>query len=208
MKKKIVISVLLIGFIVALTSNSWAQRERGGDRRPDRGGRIEEFNRPADKDFDRDRDRGNHTRRDFNRPGPRFKHKLHKGRHYRPAYRSKHKFHRRYPWGVPKRLRPKYRHWRHRPVYRHGHPRPFFRRNHHSGVNQVNNYYSNTESYSAPEDEFSASATISDTGFSVSVGVRVGSSGVFVFVTVTMTGVGEYMDGVIVGGGAGKVGTV
>jgi hypothetical protein len=42
----------------------------------------------------------------------------------------------------------------------------------------------------------------------VSVGVRVGVSGGLVFVTVTMTGVGEYMDGVIVGGGAGKVGTV
>jgi hypothetical protein len=39
-------------------------------------------------------------------------------------------------------------------------------------VNQVNNYYSSTESYSEPEDEFTASASISDTGFSVSVGVR------------------------------------
>jgi hypothetical protein len=38
-------------------------------------------------------------------------------------------------------------------------------------VNQVNNYYSSTESYSEPEDEFSASASVSDTGFSVSVGV-------------------------------------
>ena len=42
----------------------------------------------------------------------------------------------------------------------------------------------------------------------VSVGVRVRVLGGLVFVTVTMTGVGEYMDGVIVGGGAGKVGTV
>ena len=177
MKKKIImISVVLIGFIVALTTNSWAQRERGGDGRPDRGGRVEEFNGPEDKDFDRDRvrdrNRGNHTRRDFNRPGPRFKNKLHKRDHYRPAYRSKHKFYQRHPWGMPNRFRPKYRHWRHRPVYRHGHPRPFLKRNLHSGVNQVNNYYSNAESYSAPEDEFSASASISDTGFSVSVGVR------------------------------------
>ena len=161
MKKKIImISVVLIGFIVALTTNSWAQRERGGDGRPDRGGRVEEFNGPGNQDFDRDRvrdrDRGNQTRRDFNRP----------------AYRSKHKFHRRYPWGVPNRFRPKYRHWRHRPVYRHGHPKPFFKRHRHSAVNQVNNYYSNAESYSEPEDEFSASASISDTGFSVSVGVR------------------------------------
>ncbi|MGD9238453.1 MAG: hypothetical protein PVG69_00430 [Desulfobacterales bacterium] len=160
MKKKIIIiSVVWIGFIVALTTNSWAQRERGGDRRPDRGGRVEKFNGPADKNFDRnrfrDRDRGHHTRRDFNRPGPRFKHKLH----------------RRHPWRAPNRFRPKYRHWRHRPVYRHGHPRPFFKRNRHSVVNQVNNYYSNAESDFAPEDEFSASASISDTGFSVSVGV-------------------------------------
>jgi hypothetical protein len=35
-------------------------------------------------------------------------------------------------------------------------------------VNQVNNYYSDAESDSEPEDEFSASASISDTGFSVS----------------------------------------
>jgi hypothetical protein len=39
-------------------------------------------------------------------------------------------------------------------------------------VNQVNNYYSSAESDSVPEDEFTASATISDAGFSISVGVR------------------------------------
>ena len=193
MRKKIIsISVVLMGFIVVLTTNSWAERERGGDRRPDRGSRVEEFKGPGDKDFDRgrvrDRDRGNHTRRDFNRPGPRFKHKFPKGRHYgpayrskhkfqrrhnyRPAYRSKHKLHRRHHRAVPNRFKPKYRHWRHRPVYRNGHPKPFFKRNRHSVVNQVNNYYSNAESYSEPEDEFSASASISDTGFSVSIGVR------------------------------------
>jgi hypothetical protein len=174
-KKIIIISVVLIGFIVALTSNSWAERERGGDRRPDRGGRSEEFNGPGNQDFDRDRVRdrnpGNQTRRHFNRPGPRFRHKSLKGRHYRPAYRSKPKFHRRHPRAVPNRFRPKHRQWRHRPVYRHGRPKPFFKRQRHSVVNQVNNYYSNAESYSAPEDEFSASASISDTGFSVSVGV-------------------------------------
>ena len=176
MKKKIIIiSVVLIGFIVALTSNSWAERERGGDRRPDRGGRSEEFNGPGNQDFDRDRVRdrnpGNQTRRDFNRPGPRFKHKFPKGRHSRPAYRSKPKFNRRHLRAVPNRFRPKHRQWRHRPVYRHGRPKPFFMRQRHSVVNQVNNYYSNAESYSEPEDEFSASASISDTGFSVSVGV-------------------------------------
>jgi hypothetical protein len=192
MKKKIIIiSVVLIGFIAALTSNSWAERERGGDRRPDRGGRSEEFNGPGNQDFDRDRVRdrnpGNQTRRHFNRPGPRSKpnfnkrphyrpgyrsgHKFNKRQHYRPAYRSKPKFHRRHPRAVPNRFRPKHRQWRQRPVYRHGRPKPFSRRQRHSVVNQVNNYYSNAESYSAPEDEFSASAAISDTGFSVSVGV-------------------------------------
>jgi hypothetical protein len=38
-------------------------------------------------------------------------------------------------------------------------------------VKEINNYYSSAESYSEPEDEFTASASISDTGFSVSVGV-------------------------------------
>ena len=175
MKKKIIIiSVVLIGFIVALTSNSWAQRERGGDRRPDRGGRSEEFNGPGNQDFNRDRvrhrDRGNQSRRHFNRPGPRSRPNFNQRHHNRRLYRYRPQFR-------PGRHRPVYRHrphfrpGRHRPVYRHGHPRPFFRRNRHSVVNQVNNYYSNTESYSAPEDEFTASATISDTGFSVSVGV-------------------------------------
>jgi len=42
----------------------------------------------------------------------------------------------------------------------------------------------------------------------VSVGVSVRTRGVVVFVMVTMTGVIVIMDGVMVGGGAGKVGTV
>jgi len=172
MKKKfIIISVVLIGFIVALTSNSWAQRERGGEGRSDRGGRFEERSRPGDQDFDRgrvrDRDRGNHTRRHFNRPGTRFKPNF----KHRPGYRFKQKLHRRHHYRAPHRYRPKFRPRHHRPVYRQGHPKPFFRRNRHSVVNQVNNYYSSAESYSEPEDEFSASASISDTGFSVSVGV-------------------------------------
>ncbi len=152
MKKKIlIISVVLIGFIVALTSNSWAQRERGGDRRSDRGNHFEKRNGSGDHDFDRDRirDRGprNHSRRHFNRP----------------AYRFKPKFYKRHPYRAPYRYRPKFRPGRHRPVYR---------RPHHSVVKEINNYYSSAESYSEPEDEFSASATITDTGFAVSVGVR------------------------------------
>ncbi len=78
--------------------------------------------------------------------------KLH---HYSPAHR----------------FTPKYRPWRHRPVYRPGHPRRYYRRPHHTVTQEVNNYYSSAESYAAPEDEFTASASISDTGFSFSVGV-------------------------------------
>jgi hypothetical protein len=39
-------------------------------------------------------------------------------------------------------------------------------------VKEINHYYSSAESYAEPEDEFTASATISDSGFAVSVGVR------------------------------------
>lgn len=177
MKKKIIIiSVVLIGFIVALTSNSWAQRERVGDRRADRGARFEQRNESGDRDFDRDRIRdrgpGNQERHDFNRPGSRFKSKFNERRYHRPAYRFKPKFHKRHNYRAPYRHRPKFRPWRHRPVYRHDRPNRFKGRPYHSAVQQINNYYSSAESYSEPEDEFSASATISDTGFSVSVGVR------------------------------------
>jgi hypothetical protein len=81
------------------------------------------------------------------------------GGHYqkwhKPAY-YKHGW----AWGHhPKRhhYRPsngyRYKHhrWYRRPVYRHGH---------------------RTESYAEPEDEFNASASVSDTGFSFSVGVK------------------------------------
>ena len=46
------------------------------------------------------------------------------------------------------------------------------------------------------------------TGVDVTVGVSDGAAGVVVFVIVTITGVGVKMDGVMVGGGAGKVGTL
>jgi len=163
MKKKIIIiSVVLIGFIVALSSNSWAQRERGGGPRPDRDGHFQKRNGSGDRDFDRDRfgerDSGprNPSGQHFNRPGPRFKSKFHRPHHYR----------------MPYRYGPKFRPRRHRPVYRHGHPGWIYRRPHHSLVKEINNYYSSSESYSEPEDEFTASASISDTGFSVTVGVR------------------------------------
>ena len=46
------------------------------------------------------------------------------------------------------------------------------------------------------------------TGVAVSVGVSEMATGVDVFVIVAITGVGVKMDGVMVGGGAGNVGTV
>jgi hypothetical protein len=69
------------------------------------------------------------------------------------------------------RFKPKYRYWQHRPAYRPAPIKRFFRRHRHSVINQVTNYYSSAESYAAPQDEFQASASVSDSGFSVSVGV-------------------------------------
>lgn len=176
MKKKIIIiSIVLIGFMVAFTSNSWAQRERGGDRRGNRGDHVQKWNGSGDRHFDRDRirDRGprHQPRRHFDRPGPRFKSKFHKRHPNRPAYRYK-KFMRRNHYRAPYWKRHKFRPWRHRPVYRHYRPGRFYRRPHHSVVKEINHYYSSAESYSEPEDEFTASATISDSGFEFSVGVK------------------------------------
>ena len=151
MKKKIIIiSVVLIGFVLAVTANSWAQRERGGDRRvdrggDDRGGQFQKWDKPAVHKFNRN-------------PGQAY-------------HRRGNPHHKRHPYRVTPRIRPNFRPWRHRPVYRHGHPRPFKWRHRHSVVKEINNYYSSAESYAAPQDEFQASASVSDSGFSVSVGV-------------------------------------
>ncbi len=176
MKKKIVIiGIALIALVVALTTNSWAARERGGDRRLHRGDRFEGTNDPAPDNFRRDRVRGRGPadlpRHDFNRPGPRFKHKYFKRHHYRPAHRFKHKYYRRHYYRPPHRFRPKYRHWRHRPVYRHGFPGHYRWHHRHSVLQEINNYYSKAESYAVPADAFQASASVSDSAFSVSVGV-------------------------------------
>ena len=101
--------------------------------------------------------RGGHYQK-WNKP-VYHKHGWTGGHHHKLHYSPAHRF------------RPKYRLWRHRPVYRPGHPRRYYRRPHHTVVQEVNNYYSSAESYAAPEDEFTASASISDTGFSFSVGV-------------------------------------
>jgi len=127
MKKKIVIiSIALIAFAGALASNSWAARERGGERRMDRGHRFQDVDDSVRDNFRRvrvrDRGPGHYPRRDFNRPGPRFQHKYNKWNHYRPAQRFKHKYYKRHHYRATHRFGPQYRHWRHRPVYRQGHP--------------------------------------------------------------------------------------
>ena len=156
MKKKIIlISVVLIGFVLAVSANSWAQRERVGERHRDRGGQFEKWDKPGHHKFDRGHGRGHYRKRH--------------NHHYRPAHRFKPKFHRRHHYGGPHPKWHRNRHWRHRPYHRHGHPRWHRWRHHRRPV--IHNYYSSTESYSGPEDEFHASATVSDDGFSVSVGV-------------------------------------
>jgi len=157
MKKKIIIiSVIFIGFFLAVTANSWAQRERGGDRRVDRGGhdrggQFQKWDKPAVHKFNRN-------------PGQAY-HRRGNPHHYRPVHRFKPKYHKRHPYRVTPRIRPNFRPWR------HGHPRPFKWRHRHPVVKEINNYYSSAESYAAPQDEFQASASVSDSGFSVSVGV-------------------------------------
>lgn len=159
MKKKIaIISVVFIGFFLAVTANSWAQRERGGDRGgDDRGGQFQKWDKPAVQKFNHNSDRAYQFKRN--------------PQHYRPVQRFYPKFHKRQPYRVPPRFWPKFGPWHHRPVYRHGYPRPFMWRHSHSVVKEINNYYSSAESYTAAQDEFQASASVSDSGFAVSVGV-------------------------------------
>ena len=156
MKKKIIlISVALIGFVLAVSTNSWAQRERVGERHRDRGGRFEKWDKPAPHKFQRDRGRAHHPKR------------YHKN--YRPVHRFKPKFHRRHHYGGPHQKWHRNRHWRHRPIYRPGHPGRHYWKHHRRPA--IHNYYSNAESYAWPEDEFQASATVTESGFAVSVGV-------------------------------------
>ena len=138
-KKSILISVVLIGFVLAVTTNSWAQRERGGGHHRDRGGHFQKWDKPDHHKFDRGHGRGYNIRR-YHTP-------------HRPVHRFKPKFHQRHH-------RPFYRHWQPRRHYWRHHLRPF-----------IHNYYSSADRYIGPEDEFHASASVSDSGFSVSVGV-------------------------------------
>ena len=138
MKKRIIlISVVLIGFVLAVSANSWAEREEVGKRHRDGGGQFEKWDKPAVNKFQRDRGQVYHPKQRNYRPVHRFKPKFHKGPHY----------------GRPQPKWYRYRHWQ-------DHRRPV-----------VHNYYSSVENYTEPEDEFHASATVSDSGFVVSVGM-------------------------------------
>ena len=140
MKKKIIIiSVVLIGLVMVLTANSWAQRESAGKRRGDRSGHFQKWDKPGVHKFDRERLRTDHIR----------------GHQYGPAKGFKHKFHKRYFYRAPHRFAPKFRFWRHR----------------HPAVNHITNYHSTAKNYAMPQEAFLASASVSDGGFSVTVGV-------------------------------------
>ena len=155
MKKKIIItSAVLIGFVLAVTGNSMAQRERVGQRHLDKSIQFQRGDRPAVGEFNQDRGRAHH-------PGY---HKL------GPVQRFKSKSYRGHPYRAPHRFGPKYRFWRHRPAHRQAYPKRLFWRNRTSAVNHITNYYSTAESYASPEEAFHASASVSDSGFSVSAG--------------------------------------
>ncbi|MGD2095970.1 MAG: hypothetical protein PVG35_00225 [Desulfobacterales bacterium] len=160
-KKIVIISIALLTFAVAFAGNSWAARERGGDRHAVRGDRFQATDNPVNRAHLRGRGDGHSHRRDVVRPGPRFKHNYFKRHHYRPAHRFKPKYYRRHP---------KFRHWRHRPLFRHGRPGHFKWRHSQSVVKEINNYYGSADGYALPAEEFQASASVSDSGFSVSVG--------------------------------------
>ena len=177
MKSKIIIiSMVLIGFVLAVTGNLWAQRERGGDRPMDRGGNFLREKKPSVPEFNRER--GRHFQK-WDRPAvhkfdPDQGRPYHPRRYhhpYRPVHRIKPKFHQWHRYRTPHRFGRRFHYWRHRPIYRHDHPRPFKWRHRHSVVQEINNYYGSTESHAGPEDEIHASASVSDSGFSVSVGV-------------------------------------
>ncbi|MBW2470577.1 MAG: hypothetical protein JRE18_00725 [Deltaproteobacteria bacterium] len=146
MKKKIIIiSAVLIGFVLTVSGNSWAGRERGGERHRNRSGHFQKWDKPAVHKLYRGHGRDYHHNYG---PVHRFTPKSRKGHHYRAPHRN----------------------WRHRPYYRHWKFKRHYWRHHRRPV--INNYYSSSEGYAAPEEEFNASASVSDSGFSVSVGVN------------------------------------
>lgn len=141
MKKKIlIISIVFVGFILAVTANSWAQRDRAGQGHQDRGGNFQKWDKPAAHKFDRDRDRVSRPGKQFNRPAHYWKPKS-KWRHQNP--------------GLQRYWRPGVKNWRYRRYYRPA---------------VIHKHYGSAERYAAPEEAFQVSAAVSNSGFAVSVG--------------------------------------
>jgi len=146
MKKNImIISIVLIGLVLVFNANSWAGRDKGGPQ--------QKWNKSSKQFYKPD---------DGRRGAPAIQ-------GHRPLPQPAPKFNKPNPRRAPQRFAPKHRNWLHRPYYRPFAPKWHIWQHRHGGVN--NPYYGKTERYYAPEDAFSASAVISNTGFLVSVGV-------------------------------------
>jgi hypothetical protein len=143
MKKKIlIISIVFVGFVLAVAGNSWAQREKAGKRSADRGGHFQKSNKPAIHKLEGDHARAYRPGKHLNRPVHYLKPTLHKRHPIRKLYRFWRSGH------------PGWRNWRHR--------RPAV----------IHKHYGSAEGYSVPAEAFYASAAVSDSGFAVSVGVN------------------------------------
>ena len=154
MKKMIIIaSVAIIGLVLAATTNSWAQRDSVGKRDQDRSGHFQKWNKSANQFYQPNPGRSSAPGIQHHRPAPRPAPKL-----YRPDHRRE-----------PQRFAPKHRNWPHRPYYRPFAPKRHYWWHRHRAFK--NRHYGKTEHHYAPEDAFSASAAISNTGFLVSIGV-------------------------------------
>jgi hypothetical protein len=144
-KNIMIISIALIGLVLVFSGNTWAAGNKGGS--------YQKWDKPSNLNIRQDHGRSL-------RPGIR---------HDPPEHRYIPRFNRPDPYRAPYRLAPKYRPWRQQPFFRPFHPGRNYWRHHRGAANKK--FYRSSGSY-VPQDEFSASAFISDTGFAVSVGVR------------------------------------
>jgi hypothetical protein len=148
MKKNIlIVATALIGLILIFTGNSWAAGPGGG--------RYQKWDKPSAPAYQPDRGRSLAPGIQHDPPVQRFIPRLNT-RDYHPA---------------PYRFAPRYRLRQHRPIMRPFQPKGFFEPRQHAVVNDIHSYPRGVGPYYAPQDGFSAAATLSDTGFSVSVAV-------------------------------------
>jgi len=109
-KKLIIISVAFVGLVLAISGNSWAQRESVGQRHQDRGGHFQKWDKPAAHKFDRGRGQAYRRGDRHNRPAHRF----------RPHLQKRHQIHKQHRYWRPGL--PKWHYWRHRrPAVMHRH---------------------------------------------------------------------------------------